>query len=100
MSLDQTFPQAAPHAKPGFDACHPAGVALVIIAKKMQQSVERQDSELRLQRVSGSTRLPARDTRGNHDIPEVARTVSRKRQHVRCTEFAPVTVIQRPDPGI
>jgi hypothetical protein len=62
MSLDQTFPQAAPHAKSGLDARHPAGVQLVIIAKKVQQSVQRQHSKLCLQGMARVACLPARYT--------------------------------------
>jgi hypothetical protein len=100
VSLDQSFPQPAARAQSGFDTCHPAVIALVIIAKKVQQPVQRQNPKLRLDRVARLPGLPAGDAGRNYDIAEVAGILGGKRKDVRYTEFAPVTVIQRPDAGV
>ena len=62
--------------------------------------MQRQNPQLGLERVARLSGLPARDAGGNHDIAEVAGILAGERQDVRCTEFAPVTVIQRANAGV
>ena len=95
MSLDQAFPQPGPNAKPRLDAGHPAGVVLVIIAKKVQQPVQCKHAQFRLKPMSRVARLSARHTQRNHDISNVTGIVVRERKHVRHTVFAPVTPVER-----
>ena len=100
MSLDQAFIQSTSAAEPGLQARHTSVIALVIIAKKMQQSVERQHPQLGLERVSRLEGLPARDACRNHDISEVTGVLAGKRQDVRRMVFAPVTTIDRTNTGV
>ena len=80
--LDQPFAQAALAAQPALEPCHPAVVVLVIIAKQMQQSMQREHPQFGLQAVAGLPGLPAAQRRGDHDVAEIARLVGGKRQDV------------------
>ena len=100
MSLDQAFPQSAAHVKPRLDAGHLAAVVLVIIAKKMQQSVQRQDAKFGLKPVSGVLCLTPRYPERNHDISKETRLLTWKRQHIRCAILASVTTVERANFGI
>jgi hypothetical protein len=68
LALDETFLQPARATQSPLEPTHLAGVALVIIAKEVQQTVQGEDPELRRQAVSGGLRLAPRNTKRNHDI--------------------------------
>src|SRR5262249_51173577 len=59
--LDQTFAQATLSAQTTFDPGHPAVISLVIIAKKVQESVQSQHPQLDLNCVAGLARLAQRN---------------------------------------
>ena len=84
-------------AEPRLDAGHAARVALVIIAKKVQQPVQGQHAKLVLERMPGSRRLPAGHPGGNHHVAEMIRVAAGERQDIGCTEFATVSPVQRAD---
>ena len=94
MPFDQACTQAATGAQPGLQPGHLACIALVIIAKKVQQAMQRQDAQLGLQRMPRLAGLAARDAGGNHDIAKLVRLGRRKRQHVRRPIFATVAAVQ------
>jgi hypothetical protein len=48
----------------------------VIIAEQVQQAMERQDSQLGCQRMTGDAGLAPGDAGGNHDVTEVSALVS------------------------
>jgi len=73
VSFDQSLAQPAAAAQPGFQAGHAAPVALVIIAKKVQQPVQGQHPKLVLEGMTGLFRLTARHTRRNHHVAEIGR---------------------------
>ena len=95
MSLDQAFPQPAADTKPGLESGHLACIAVVIIAKKVQQSVQCQNAELGLETVSRTARLAPSHAHRNHDISNVPSIFARERQHVRYMVFAPVPPVER-----
>ena len=76
--LDQAFAQATLPAQTTFDPGHPAVIPLVIIAKKVQQPVQREDSELDLKRMAGLLSLTPRNSAGDHDFAEKTGLLSRK----------------------
>ena len=76
--LDQAFAQATLPAQTTFDPGHPAVIPLVIIAKKVQQPVQREHPELDLNRMAGLPSLAARNSAGNHDFAEKTGLLSRK----------------------
>ncbi len=94
LAFDQTFAQAAPDSQSPLEASHRAVIALVIIAKEMQQAVQGQDAELRAEAVAGGSRLALRNTMRNHDIAELTRLIGRERQDVRRSILPPVSAIQ------
>src|SRR5688572_31553632 len=71
-ALDQAFAQSAPAAQPPLEPPHPAIILFVIIAKKVQQAMQRQDPEFGAERVAGGSRLPPRNSQRNHHIAELA----------------------------
>ena len=75
MPLDQALPKTSPAAQTCFDTSHPACVSLVIITKKMQQTVQSQHTKLGLQRMARLPSLPARDACRNHDVAEATRFI-------------------------
>jgi hypothetical protein len=76
--LDQAFAQATLPAQTTFDPGHPAVIPLVIIAKKVQQSVQREHPQLDLNRMAGLPSLTPRNSAGNHDFAEKAGLLSRE----------------------
>ena len=72
MPFDEAGVKPAAGAQPGLDPRHPAGVALVIIAKQVQQAVQRQYPKLRAERVPRLGGLLAGDPDTNHDIAQTA----------------------------
>jgi hypothetical protein len=81
--LDQTFAQATLPAQTTLHPGHPAVISLVIIAKKVQQAVERKYPQLHLDRVAGLKGLTPRNSAGNHDFAQKAGLVGGEREHVR-----------------
>ena len=67
-ALDQALAKACLAAQPAFDTSHAAVIALVIIAKKVQKTMQCQHAELRLERVPGIASLAACHAVGDHDI--------------------------------
>jgi len=75
-ALDQAFHELAAASEASFGASHAAVIALVIIAEQVQQAMERQDSQLGCQRMTGDAGLAPGDAGGNHDVTEVSALVS------------------------
>jgi hypothetical protein len=98
--FNQPLDEPALAAQSPLQASHPAIIVLVIIAKKVQQAMQRQHPQLDRQGMAGLTGLTGRNSRCNHDIAEFARLAGGKRQHVRYPVFAAVAVIQRADTGV
>ena len=69
----------------------------MIIAKKMQQTVQRQDPQLDLNRVAGEPGLTPRNTARNHDFAQKTGLSGRERQHVCCGILVPVSGVELPD---
>ena len=67
-SLDQTFAQPALAPEPALEACHPPVIPLVIIAKQVQQAVQREDPQLNLERVARVARLAPGNAGRNDDV--------------------------------
>ena len=67
-SLDEAFGQAASYEELLLHPVHPTAVRFMIIAKKMQQAVQREDLELGEFRVSRRSSLAARDTERDHNV--------------------------------
>ena len=67
-TLDETFLQAARAAQPPLEPTHLAGVAFVIIAKEVQQTVQSKNPKFGVETVPGGGRLAPRNTKRNHDI--------------------------------
>jgi len=59
-------------AEPGFETLHRAVVGLVIVAEAVQQSVQRQEAQLPLERVSALGRLGDGARHRDHDVAEMA----------------------------
>ena len=57
-------------AEAALDPAHPSAIAFVVVAKQVQQAVQRQDAPLGELRVSGLACLAARHAAGDHDISE------------------------------
>jgi hypothetical protein len=81
--FNQPLDEPALAAQPPFQASHPAVIVLVIIAKKVQQTMQRQHPQLNCQGVAGLPGLTARNSRSYHDIANVAGLAGGKREHVR-----------------
>ena len=69
-SLDEAFAQAALSPEALLGAVHLSAIALVVVAKQMQEAVQGQKPELGELRVVRVTRLTPRDTAGDHDLPQ------------------------------
>ena len=95
--LDQTFAQATLPPQATLDPGHPAVISLVIIAKKMQQTVQRQHPQLDLNRVAGQPGLTPRNTARNHDFAQKTGLSGRERQHVCWGILVPVSGVELPD---
>jgi hypothetical protein len=98
--LDQTFAQATLPPQATLDPGHPAVISLVIIAKKMEQTVQRQHTQLDLNRVAGLSGLTPRDTARNHDFAKKTGLFGRERQHVCRGILVPVSSVELPDTRI
>jgi hypothetical protein len=81
--LDQTFAQATLPAQATFDPGHPAVISLVIIAKKVQETVKPEYPQFDLDRVPGLAGLSPCNSARNHDFPEKTGLVRAKREHIR-----------------
>jgi len=62
---------------------HLAVIPLVIIAKKVQQTVKGKHPKFRRQAVPGVCRLAARNSKRDHHIAQFPWLIRRKRQNVR-----------------
>ena len=69
-SLDQSFAQPALTPQPALGALHPSAVALVVVAKQVQQAMQREHFQLGLFAVARFARLTPGDAARNHDISE------------------------------
>ena len=76
--FNQPLDEPALAAQSPLQASHPAIIVLVIIAKKMQQAMQRQHPQLDSERVPGLTGLAGRNSRSYHDIAQLARLPGRK----------------------
>ena len=81
--LDQTFAQATLPAQTTFDPGHPAVIPLVIIAKKVQQTVKPEYPQFGLDGVPGLAGLSPCNSARNHDFAEKTGLVPAKREHIR-----------------
>ena len=72
----------------------------VIIAKKVQQAMQREHAELTLERVTGLDRLTGRNPRRDHDIAQHTGFLRREREHVGCAIFAAESPIEGADSRI
>jgi hypothetical protein len=81
--LDQTFAQATLPTQTTLNPGHPAVISLVIIAKKVQESVQSQHPQLDLKGVPGAARLTRRNPARNDDFPKKTGLFRGERQHVR-----------------
>ena len=97
MPLDQAGRQSAAGAQTGLDAGHPPGIALVIIAKEVQQAMEREDSKLSAKRVPRLPRLRAGHADPDDDIAESAPLAGGKRENVGGTVFATELSVESAD---
>ena len=106
MPLDPTGRQPAAGAQAGLDAGHPPRIALVIIAKEVQQAVKSEDSKLGAQRVPRRLGLAAGNPDPDHDIaqpaplvgpapPKRRRRDGGKGQDVRGAIFPPELSVER-----
>ena len=76
--FDQSLAETALETKAAFQPSHPAIIVFVIIAKKMQQTMERKHTKLSLHRVACLDRLTGRNSCSNHDIAQRTRLVGGK----------------------
>jgi hypothetical protein len=83
-----------------FQPSHPAIIVFVIIAKKVQQTMEGQDPKLSLHRVPRLDRLPGCNPCRDHDIAESAGLARGKRQNVGCPIFPTKTAVERAYAGV
>ena len=106
MPFDQPGRQPAANAQPGLDAGHPPGVALVIIAKEVQQAVESQDTHFSTQRMARLRRLRTGHADPDDDVaqpalligpapPKRRRRGGGKRQDVRRAILPPELFVER-----
>jgi hypothetical protein len=75
-ALDQALHEPAAASEASFGASHAAVIALVIIAEQVQQAMERQDTQLGCQRMTGVAGLASGDSRGNHHVTELSALIS------------------------
>jgi hypothetical protein len=71
LALDQPFSQAALAAKAAFNTCHGAGINLVIVAEKVQESMQSQNAEFYPDTMPGFARLPLSHSPGNDDVAQL-----------------------------
>ena len=81
--LDEPFAQATLVPKTPLDPSHRAGVALVIVAEKVQEAVQREHSQFRLLRMSRQGRLLARDTAKGEEPESGAELFGRRQRSPR-----------------
>jgi hypothetical protein len=62
--------EAAFAAQPALEPTHRAVVALVIVAKQVQQAMQREYPELGPLAVARVARLPSRHAAGDHDVSQ------------------------------
>ena len=93
--FNQPLDEPALEAQAAFQASHPAVIALVIIAKKVQQAMQGQHPQLDRERMAGLPRLTARNSCRNHDIAQFARLAGGKRQDVGRRVLAAISVVER-----
>ena len=86
--------QSARPAQALFESSHFAVVALVIIAKKVQQPVQGKHPKFRGQAVPRRIGLTACNTKGDHDIAELAWLIRREREDIGRNVFAAIAAIQ------
>jgi len=98
-------------SQPTLRARHDSVIAVVIVSQQVQQSVQREDSELRPLGMSSRAGLPPCDTPSDDDISKALRRIAtlglarsakapertlgriRKTQHIRCGIAAPISTI-------
>ena len=93
-AFDQPLDEPALEAQAPFQASHPAVIALVIIAKKVQQAMQRQHTKLDRQSMASLPGLTARNSSRNHDIAEFPGLPGRKRQHVGGSILTTVSLVE------
>jgi hypothetical protein len=93
-ALDQPLGESALVAQSPLEASHPAVIALVIIAKKVQEAVQGQHAQLDGNRMTGLPGLTARNSSRNHDIAKFPGLSGGKRQHVGRSVLAEVSAVE------
>ena len=66
----------------------------MIIAKKVQETVQGKHPKFSAEAVSGCSRLPFGDTQRDDDVAQIARLICWKRKDIRGCVLSPVTEIQ------
>ena len=94
LTLDEALAKAARVAQALFEPSHLAGIPLVIIAKKVQQTVEGKHPKFRREAMPGTSGLAARNSKRDHHIAQLTGLVSWKRQHIRRHIRPAVTTIE------
>ena len=78
LAFDETFAKTALAAKPLLEPSHLTAIPLVIIAKKVQQTVQGKHPKFRGEAVPGLPRLATRNSKRNHHIAQLVRLIRRK----------------------
>ena len=94
FTLDEAFPQPSGAPQTMLESSHLAGIALVIIAKKVQQSVEGQHANLGAKAVPRGRCLALRDALRNDDVAEEARLICWKRKDIGDRIRPPIDAVQ------
>ena len=100
LAFDETFAKSTCATEPLLEPPHLTVIPLVIIAKKVKQAVQGKHPNLGRQAVPGLSRLPARNSKRNHDIAELPRLIRWKRQDIRRHVLSPIAAIERADTPI
>src|SRR5262245_41988206 len=69
--LDQPFTQATPPSQPALELQHAPVVALVVVAKQMQQAVKRQHAQLRQGGMAGGASLAPGHAARDHNVSKI-----------------------------
>jgi len=67
-ALDQSITKSGPAQQALLESSHPSAVALMIVAEKVQEAVQRQDPKLSREMVAKGAGLAAGDAGGDDDV--------------------------------
>src|SRR5689334_93839 len=94
LPFDQTLSKTARASQAPLEPPHLAVIPFVIIAKKVQQTVQGKHPKLCPQTVTCTTRLSPRNPKRDHHIAQHASFLGRERQHVRSRIFSTIASIE------